>query len=408
MNESTHSKHLARLGPVLLAYAAFVALGMPDGLTGIAWPSMRADFGIPLDAIGMLLFASVAGYVTSSFLSGALVARLGVGRLLAISCALTGTALLGYTLVPTWWMLVSLGVVAGLGAGAIDAGMNTYAAAHFSEGLVQWLHASYGIGITLGPIIITASLTSFDSWRLGYRIVAGFQLLMAMAFVFSLSWWSNHRASTPPSEGEKRLTDYKTPLRETMRQPRPWLSVLLFFLYVGAEVSLGTWAFSLLTESRGLPAQQAGLLTGSYWAMFTVGRILAGLYARRLGVNMLVQGGLGLAFLGAALLWWNPTPVANLVAVALVGLSIAPIFPAMISGTSRRVGDSMAANTIGMQMAVTGLGAAGIPSLIGVLANRFSLEVVPICLVALFLTLLVLYRLAMAFSVQKDVAPANS
>ncbi|MBX7252797.1 MAG: MFS transporter [Candidatus Promineofilum sp.] len=397
MNQSLSSKNLARLGPVLLAYAAFVALGMPDGLLGIAWPSMRADFGIPLDAIGMLLFASVAGYIISSFLSGALVARLGVGRLLAISCALTGAALFGYTLVPTWWMLVALGAVAGMGAGAIDAGMNTYAAAHFSEGLVQWLHASYGIGITLGPIIITTALTNFDSWRLGYRVVAGFQLLMAVAFMFSLVWWSDQK-STPAAGAEKRLTDYKTPLRETMRQPRPWLSALLFFLYVGAEASLGTWAFSLLTEARGLPESQAGFVTGSYWAMFTVGRILAGLYARRLGVNTLVQAGLGLAFLGAALLWWNPSPMTNLVAVAVIGIAIAPVFPAMISGTSRRVGDHMAANTIGMQMAVTGLGAAGISSLIGVLANRFSLEVVPICVTLLFLALLLLYRLAMAVS----------
>ena len=47
-----------------------------------------------------------------------------------------------------------------------------------------------------------------------------------------------------------------------MRQPRPWLSALLFFLYVGAEASLGTWAFSLLTEARGLPESQAGFVTG--------------------------------------------------------------------------------------------------------------------------------------------------
>ena len=142
-----------RLGPVLLAYAAFIALGMPDGLLGIAWPTMRVDFGVPLDAVGMLLIAAVVGYMTSSFLSGTLVGRFGVGQVLAVSCMLTGAALVGYTFVPTWWMMVSLGVVAGLGAGAVDAGMNTYAAAHFGEGLVQWLHASYGIGITLGPIL---------------------------------------------------------------------------------------------------------------------------------------------------------------------------------------------------------------------------------------------------------------
>ena len=64
-----------RLGPVLLAYAAFIALGMPDGLLGIAWPTMRVDFGVPLDAVGMLLIAAVVGYMTSSFLSGTLVGR---------------------------------------------------------------------------------------------------------------------------------------------------------------------------------------------------------------------------------------------------------------------------------------------------------------------------------------------
>lgn len=396
MDATTRSKTLIRLGPIVLAYAAFVALGMPDGLLGIAWPSMRADFGVPLDALGLLLFASVAGYMTSSFMSGMLVGRFGVGKLLAVSCALTGIALVGYTLAPVWWMVVLLGVVAGLGAGAIDSGLNTYAAAHFGPGLVQWLHASYGIGITLGPVIMTLGLAVFDSWRFGYRVVAGVQLLMALSFALTLSWWRDHEQGATDSGREKRLTDYKTPMSETLLRPRVWLSISLFVLYVGAEVSLGTWAYSLLTESRGVSPGVAGALTGLYWATFTIGRVLAGLYAGRLGIDVLVQGGVGLALFGAVLLWWNPFQWANVLSVALIGLAVAPIFPALISGTSRRVGPKFAANTIGMQIAATGLGASVIPSVIGVLARRYSLEVVPVCLVLLFLLLFGLYRLSIA------------
>ncbi len=381
-----------KISLVILAYIAFIALGMPDGLLGVAWPSIRINFSIPLDAIGILLAASVLGYMTSSFLSGPLIARMGVGSVLAASCALTGAGLLGYTLVPVWWMMVLLGIVAGLGAGAIDAGLNTYVASHFGEGLMQWLHASYGIGVTLGPIIMTIALSTLNSWRLGYRVVSGFQFVLAACFLLTLAMWNQKDASTGSDE-PKRLTDYKTPMGETLRQPRVWLSALLFFLYVGAESSLGTWTYSLLIGTRGISPAVAGLWAGSYWATFTVGRMVAGVFAKRVGINRLVQGGLVGAVLGAALLGWNPFQASSLLAVALIGFAIAPIFPALMSGTSQRVGPHFAANTIGLQMAATGFGTAVIPGLIGVFARRSSMEIIPICLTVVFATLLGVYLL---------------
>jgi len=390
MNIVSKVKNYPKIGLVVLAFIAFVGLGMPDGLLGVAWPSIRSGFSIPLDALGMFLTAAVIGYMTSSFFSGPVVTRLGVGKVLAISCGLTGIALFGYTFVPEWWMMVLLGVIAGLGAGAIDAGLNTYVAAHFSEGLMQWLHASWGVGITLGPIIMTLGLSATDTWHTGYRIVGGFQLFLAACFVLTLPMWSNN--GTPAAHGEpKKLTDYKTPMSETMRQPRVWMSALLFFLYVGAEGALGTWIYTLLTESRGIDPTLAGFWAGSYWATFTVGRIIAGLFANRIGMNKLVIGGLLGALAGALLLVWNPSAAVNLLAVAIIGFSIAPIFPAMMSGTSKRVGEHFAANTIGMQMTATGLGTAVIPGLMGVVAKQVSLETIPLILLGVYAGLLGVY-----------------
>lgn len=391
---STLQHYRSQLGLILLIFIAFISLGLPDGLLGIAWPSIRADFALPLDSLGILLIASTSGYLTSSFSSGRLIGLFGVGKVLAASCALTGLALVGYTVVPLWWLLVALGVTVGLGAGAIDAGLNTYVAAHFGEGLMQWLHACYGVGVTLGPIIMTVGLTAFGAWRVGYSVVGVAQIMVAIAFVITLPMWQRNDRS-PAAESPQRLTDYRTPLGETLRRPAVWLSLLMFYLYVGVEASLGYWTYSLLTEARGMATDVAGFWAGSYWATFTIGRFMAGLFTRRWAADTLVRGSLLAALAGAGLLWWNPVPASSLIGVALIGFAIAPIFPGMVSATPGRVGPRYAANTIGMQISAGGLGAATIPGLAGVLARRTSLEAIPPFIAVLLVLLVVLQLLAM-------------
>ena len=388
------NKPESKIGLILLAFIAFISLGLPDGLLGVAWPSIRGSFSRPLDSLGILLFAIMAGYLTSSFFSGHLIARLGVGKLLAASCAATGAGLIGYTLAPTWWMIVAFGAVTGLGAGAIDASLNSYIAANFGEGFMQWLHASWGIGVTTGPMIMTTGIKFFNSWRWGYVLVGAVQLTLAACFALTSSLWQR-RDGPIESETSQRLTDYKTPFLETLRQPSVWLSILFFFLYTGIEATLGSWAYTLLTESRGILPQVAGLWTGSYWATFTMGRVLAGLYTKRIGVHALIRISLLAAFGGAMLLWWNPTAWIGLLGVVIIGFSIAPIFPGLVSGTSGRVGPRYAANTIGMQIGAAGLGTAILPGIAGVLARQTSLEMIPAYLTVLVVTLFGLYSLSM-------------
>jgi len=59
-------------GLILLIFIAFIALGMPDGLLGVGWPSIRTSFNVPIDALGTLLFTAMVGYLASSSFSGEL------------------------------------------------------------------------------------------------------------------------------------------------------------------------------------------------------------------------------------------------------------------------------------------------------------------------------------------------
>lgn len=389
MTSASHVKSQSRVGLILLAFIAFISLGLPDGLLGVAWPSVRGDFEMPLDAIGFMLFAGMLGYLSSSFFSGKLVSSLGVGRLLAVSCFLVGSALVGYTLAPSYWVIVGLSLFSGLGGGAIDAGLNTYIAANHGEGLMQWLHASFGVGITLGPIIMTTAVTGFGQWRLGYLVVGVAQIILATCFFFTASMW---KQDAPVVEAEAgKLTDYKTSLRETIRQRGAWMSVLLFFIYTGIELAFGHWSYTLLTESRGVAPETAGLVAGSYWGMFTVGRILAGLYAKRVSAHQIVQFSMFSALAGALLVVWNSSQTISLVGIAIVGFSVAPIFPALVSTTHKRVSDKHVANTIGIQISAAGFGGTVMPTIAGILGRRISLEAIPVFLVMLIVILIAVY-----------------
>ena len=378
----------SRAGLILLIFVAFIALGMPDGLLGVGWPSIRASFNVPIDALGALLFVSMIGYLTSSFLSGELTRRWGVGRLLIVSCALTGAGLIGYTLVPQWWMMVALGLAAGMGAGGIDSSLNAYVARHYSAGLMQWLHASYGVGITAGPLIMTAALTNFQNWRLGYLLVGAVQIVLAITFWITLPIWqqNNNASAESPAEPQKEVN-----LGQTLKRRRVWLSMLLFFFYVGSEVTMGTWVYSLLTEGRGVDPQLAGYFAGSYWFTFTIGRILAGLVTRKINIQSLVKVCIIAAILAGVVLGLNLSTWVNLAAVAVIGFAFAPIFPGLISGTPERVGQQHSNNTIGMQTAAGALGGTALTSLVGVLARTYGLEVVPSAMVAFLACLLAGY-----------------
>lgn len=392
------------LGLALLAFAAYVSLGLPDGLLGVAWPSMRRTFVLPLDSLGALFVSTTIGYLSSSFFAGRLTARVPLGTLLAFSTFFAGAALVGYGVAPGWWVVVVVGLAAGLGGGGIDAALNIYVAANHGERMMQWLHACYGIGATVGPVIMTLAISSLGSWRWGYVIVGGLQLALAACFVVTAPMWDGKKGpgrskgregSAGPGvegpEGEERRRHHDVPMMETLREWRVWLSMFLFFVYMGIEFSLGSWSYTLLTESRGVSPRAAGFFMASYWGIFTVGRIVAGFYTQRVGQRALVVGSLLVALLGAALLTLNRPGLLNLVACAAIGLAIAPVLAALLSGTSGRVGARHTPNTIGIQIAAMGVGGATLPSLTGVAAERLSLQAIPPFLIAMTVVLMAAY-----------------
>jgi fucose permease len=387
-----------KANPLVLAYLAFVVLGLPVSLIGVAWPTLRAELSLPLDALGLLLVSTTIGYLTSSFIIARLISRYGIGSLLISSSLLSAVALIGYTIVPSWTVIIVMGAISGFGSGVIDAGLNTYLAAEYDESQMQWLHASFGFGATLSPLLMTASLVLFASWRPAYIFLGTLFAVMAILFFLTLNAWKRPKhLSTEINESEdtpRGLMDYNTPLWETLLRIVTWISILMFMIYTGAEFTLGNWTYTLFTEGRGVSPELAGLWAGGFWATFTLGRVFAAIYAHRIRLNVMMYGAMVLALVGSVLFWWNPVAIVGVGGVFVVGFAMAPVFPGLVSSTGQRVGKRHAGNTIGIQISAAGLGGALLPALAGVLAARISLEIIPVVLSVSLIGVLILFLLS--------------
>lgn len=372
---------------LLIAYLGFVSLGLPDTVAGVAWPSVRDTFSLAQDHFGLVFISLGCGYCTSSFLGGRLMSALGVGTLLTLSSLLVCLAMFGFAAAPAWAFFVACAVIWGIGSGGIDSALNSYASTYFSTRHVNWLHACYSVGATLGPLLMTVMVVNRGSWRIGYALVGGVLLLMSLVFLATRLWWNQ------PVVSETTESTSPVGIRETLRDPLVRISVLVFFLYTGLEFTVGQWCYTVLTESRSVRAELAGIFAGAYFGSIGVGRVLFGMVADRVGLDRIVRYSLAAALCGTVLFTIRSPVAVGLIGVVLTGLGLACVFPCLMARTPQRLGARLATHAIGFQVSAAMLGVAMLPGAAGIAAQKSGLEIIPFISVVLSTLLFLMHEL---------------
>jgi len=251
-------------------------IGLPNGALNVAWIYMQATFGLPLDSLGVLLGAITIGRLVLSVYSGRLIAQLSLGNYLLVGSGIMLVGLVGFMAAPSWPLLVLAGLAFGLGSAVLNTGMNTFAAAHFSPSRMNWLHAWYGLGSAVGPLLITFTVIDLGRpWQWGYALLAGLEVLLVVLLAVTLREWY----LAPKAADGIRPEIQRVKAGDTLKLSAAWFGMILFFLHGGIQVGTGQLSNSLLTESRGIDPRVVGTWISIYWACLTAGRITTGVIA---------------------------------------------------------------------------------------------------------------------------------
>ena len=377
---------------LVVIYISFVAVGLPDSLLGVAWPVMYPEFGLPISVNGYIAMTISACTIVSSMLSARVNHKFGTGVVTAFSTAMTALALFGYAHSNQVIFLFLLAIPLGLGAGAIDSGLNSFVALHYSVSQMNFLQCFYGLGVLISPWLMSLVLGSEGNWRKGYLIVALIQSVLAILGVVTLPLWKRVEKQVVAAEDtQTKILSVKALLR--MRGVP--ISCLVFALACGMELSFGSWCSTYFVEAKGVAANYAAQITVLFYLGLTLGRFLSGLFAKRLTpMDMLWIS--SVVLLVAIFVLLLPVGLGiSAIALLMAGIGVGPLFPNLVHLTPLGFGRDVSASVIGMQMSASYLGITLMPAVFGALAQRigmgwfspFLLLMHIVCMLSLFVLL---------------------
>lgn len=369
-----------------LSFYAFVAIAIAESGLGVLLPSILKTYNLSTATVTALFFSQVSGYFVAAFTSSLLSQRIGLSRMILLAALSVTTALVIYASTSHWAVMVITGTLLGLGIGLIDAGINTFMAHKEDSGhLMGLLHAFYGIGALSGPAIATTLLTLGVGWRSVYWLIASIVGLFATSMV----WVVSQRYPLMDTGRSGSRQNAGANLRLALKTPTVLIAGSFLLIYVGTEAAIGIWAYAVQTIGRETPVTVAGYSVTAYWVGLTIGRLTMGQMMKWIGPTRLID--FSLALLTASLFIWWLFP-QQLWSLPLAGFALAAIFPTTIWLMPRRVPSTLVPAAIGFLSSVGSIGAVSIPTAVGWLADRMSLDVVPLLMLPLAVGMVMLHR----------------
>lgn len=371
-----------------IIYLSFISLGLPDSTLGAAWPLIHIELGVPVSSMGIISMIISGGTIVSSLFSGIASRKLGTGLITAVSVTITAFALLGFSLSNSFVITCLIAVPYGIGAGAVDASLNSYVAAHFSSRHMSWLHCFWGLGASISPYIMGACLTNGLGWRTGYSSLSVIQFILSAIIFASIPLWKKHKAAVAKEQNDNTKA---VGILGAIRIKGVIPVLISFFAYCAVETTVGLWASTYLVESRGISEEKAASFASLFFLGITAGRFICGFFSEKLGDKLLIRLGLAVITLGGILIFIpSESDITALAGLVTTGLGCAPIYPSIIHSTPSSFGKENADVIIGIQMASAYIGSTFAPPLYGILSNNISSSLLPLWIFAFTALMLVM------------------
>lgn len=349
-------------------FLSFIGLGLPDTILGSIWPVIQKDINAPVYSAGIITLIVQAGTVISSLFSSKLVYKYSTQMVTFFSILLTSIALIIFAFSYNVFFLFAAAIPLGLGAGSVDAALNGYVANNFKSNIMNFLHGFWGVGAFLGPFTMSFFIKSDYGWRADYIFTAFILCFIALTVFLSRKIWINKNYTSEEKVYISNKEALKIPLVKSA------LTTFLFFSYI--ELTTGLWISSYFVYGLGISKYYAALITALFYGSITAGRIITGLFSNNFENYKIIRAGETAIIAGCILMIFGDKYL-SVAGAFIIGIGSSPVYPAMLHETPKRFGEKASLTVMGLQMSVSYTGGAIAPLIFGMLADKFSFNLLP-------------------------------
>ena len=350
------------------AFLTFILIGANDAVIGILLPRWGSYYQVDKTTLSCAFLAGSVGYLIAALNSNFLSRKLGNVRFLLLGKMSFLSGIIIFCCQPPLYILLGVPLLLGFGAAILEAALNSHLAKLPNKtALLNYLHAFYGVGALLSPFIASQLLATEFSWNAIYLLLAAVSLVLLISIrgIFTQADQGNLESETT-TEADSQ----ESPLKYRF----VWLFAFFLLFYAGAEISLGHWSYSFLTEYRHENTELAGWLVSGYWLGLTIGRVAIAPLAHKLGSKGIINTCLIGVVCGLLIFHLITLSLTSGFGLLLTGFCLGPILPTGFAFLSNVIPSHLLMGSISFIASLSSLGKALFPWLAGNVAEGFGLE----------------------------------
>jgi MFS transporter, FHS family, Na+ dependent glucose transporter 1 len=341
-------------------YLSFICLGMATAVLGPTLQGLAKNTASTLAQISSLFLLSSFGYLFGSIIAGRLFDRIKGHPILSIALLVVASMMGLAPLIGTLLFLQIIFFIIGIAEGNLDVGVNTLIVWLHGDRVppfMNGLHAFYGVGTTIAPLIVAVVLSAVGTLNNIYSALAILIVPVGLLILFFPS----------PSHSQAKLLTEDRPVVPVL----VILTAVIFFAFTGAELGFGGWIYTYTTFKEYADPSMAASINAAFWAAITVGRLVS----IPISVKIKPKKILWVNFCGIILslliiMFFSSSETLLWIGTIGTGLFMASTFPTLLNDAQNRM--NISGKVTSIFFIGSSLGSMALPWLMGQLIAPFG------------------------------------